>query len=96
MQIDILRVCRQAYIEADPVLWGSILLSSTRSLAFTKFIKHRNSVQRREISNLHLDLDTRYHWKIETWAFGWYSVLKKSVLVKFSALKLVHLDITGK
>lgn len=95
MHLDILRVCRQAYIEANSVLWGSSLWSFTHSLAFSKFMEYRNAVQRREMKNMHLDLDMRYHWILDTWAYGWYSVLKKSVLVKFSALKVVHLDITG-
>lgn len=49
MHLDILRVCRQAYIEANSVLWGSSLWSFTHSLAFSKFMEYRNAVQRREM-----------------------------------------------
>ena len=63
MYLDILCVCRQAYIEANPVLRGSTLLSFTHVLAFTKFMKFRNAVQRREMKNLHL---SRHALSLET------------------------------
>lgn len=95
VHLELLRVCRQTYIEANPVLWSSTLWSFTHSLAFTKFMEHRNAVQRRTMRKLHLDLDMRYAWKSHTWAYWWYASLHKSVLSKFSALDVVHLDITG-
>ena len=90
-----LRVCRQMYIEINPVLWGTNIWSFTHSRTLYKFLDSRNAVQRRILKKLHLDLDPRYSWREEHWAYFWFSVLNRSLLKKFPAVHTVHIDITG-
>jgi hypothetical protein len=93
ISISVLRVCRQAYVEANQVLWRTTTWSFTHALAFSQFMDRRNAVQRRLMRKLHLDLDPRYCWVRKNWADGWHAALHKRVLSRFTALEVLHLDI---
>ena len=93
LDIGVLRVCRQLYIEANQVLWRTTTWSFTHALAFSQFMDRRNALQRRLMRKLHLDLDPRYCWVMKNWAEGWYAALHKRVLSKFTSLQVLHLDI---
>jgi hypothetical protein len=90
LPIALLRTCRQAYSEINPIFWNTTTWSFTHSLAFSQFMHHRNSVQRSLMKRLHLDINFAYgqgHWE-----YGWYSVLNKVMLENFPSLEVLHLD----
>lgn len=94
INLGILSVCRQAYIETNHFLWGTTVWSFTNSLAFGKFLANRSAIQRRHMRKIHLDLDPRYGWISQTlWGYWWTEALRKSPLTRFAALEVVHLDI---
>ncbi|KAF4637121.1 hypothetical protein G7Y89_g978 [Cudoniella acicularis] len=93
LDIGVLRVCRQLYVEANQVLWRTTTWSFTHALAFSQFMDRRNALQRRIMRKLHLDLDPRYCWVMKNWADGWYAALHKRVLSKFTSLQVLYLDI---
>jgi hypothetical protein len=68
--LQILRVCRQTYVEANPVLWSTNTFSFTSALAFGKFMYMTNALQRRLLKSIHIDLDFDYsanlpcHWNL--------------------------------
>lgn len=93
IDISVLRVCRQVYVEANRMLWRTTTWSFTHALAFSHFMDGRNAVQKRLMRKLHLDLDPRYCWVRKNWAEGWYAALHKRVLSQFKALEVLHLDI---
>lgn len=95
LPLQLLRVCRQMYIETNPVLWRTNIWSFTHSRTCYKFLASRNAVQRRVFAKIHLDLDPRYSWKRDNWAHWWFCVLNRSLLKKFSAVSTIHIDITG-
>jgi hypothetical protein len=94
LPLQLLRVCRQIYIEANPILWGTNTWSFTNSRPFYKFLVARNAIQRRVLGKLHLDLEPRYAWRPEHGAHWWFCVLNRSLLKKFPAVHTIHIDIT--
>jgi hypothetical protein len=98
LPLAILRVCRQAYVEINPIFWRTSTWSFTHCLAFYKFMYGRNAVQKRLMSKLHLDYDmTSYIPPIyrEDWtslAPNKANKANKAMLQKFPALELLHLD----
>lgn len=51
-ELQILRVCRQAYLEANPVLWGSNYFIFRNAPFFKAFIRDRNTSQKKLLKNL--------------------------------------------
>lgn len=56
VQVQILQVCRQVYIEANPILWSSNTLSFSTAVDFSRFMSDRVAAQKASITKLHLDL----------------------------------------
>ena len=53
IDISLLKVCRQIYVETNPILWGTTTWSFTHALAFSQFMNRRNANQRRLMKKLH-------------------------------------------
>ena len=95
IDISLLKVCHQIYVETNPILWGTTTWSFTHALAFSQFMNGRNANQRRFMKKLHLDLDPRYCWVKENWARGWHAALHQTVQSKFESLEMFALGHQG-
>jgi hypothetical protein len=95
LPLEILRVCRQAYVEINPIFWRTSTWSFTHCLAFYKFMYGRNAVQRRLMNKLHLDYDNESFYP-QSYHVGWIDFVanktNKAMLQKFSALEVLHFD----
>jgi hypothetical protein len=57
IHLAILRVCRQAYVEVNPILWGTTTRSFIHGKGFCKFMRERATIQRHFLRNLHLEVE---------------------------------------
>jgi hypothetical protein len=63
LPVQLLRVCRQIYIEANPLLWSNNTLSFGRPSDFKDFMADRIGAQKAHITHLHLDMSKVYpYW----------------------------------
>jgi hypothetical protein len=94
IHIAILSVCRQAYVEVNPILWGSTTWSFTQGIEFYKFLGERTAIQRRFLRKLHLDIEK---WNQHEWGsilLGQFNgITKEPILKTFRALEVLHVDI---
>jgi hypothetical protein len=75
------RACRQAYIEASPILWKSTTWSFFNESSLYTFLKARTGVQRWHMRKLHLGIGAcTMH-------------LAPYIIERFQALEIVHMDI---
>lgn len=83
LDLRILRVSRQIYVEANPVLWGTTTWSFRRNDHFRRWAEARNAFQRRLIKKVHL-CDNR----------SFLRVIPKSVIMLFKkTFDVVYLNI---
>jgi hypothetical protein len=54
LDVRALRVCRQAYVDANPILWGTNTWSFSSSSVWRDWRQARNALQRRLIKKVHL------------------------------------------
>lgn len=89
VHLAILRVCRQAYVEVNPIFWGSTTWSFVHALDFCKFMHDRNAIQRRFLRKVHLDID-----KSNCDGFDVrYGMTTREILGKLRAVEIMHVDI---
>ena len=56
LPVQILRVCRQIYTEANPIMWSTNMFSFKCANAFRTFLRARSTAQKATISKLRIDL----------------------------------------
>lgn len=61
LPVQLLRVCRQIYIESNPLLWSTNTLSFENMTDFKTFMSNRIRAQRANITSLHLDLTDNHY-----------------------------------
>jgi hypothetical protein len=66
VQVQVLRVCRQVYIEANPVLWSSNTLAFNKPYEFGWFMSDRIAAQKASITSLLLDLSQYSEYLVVT------------------------------
>jgi hypothetical protein len=54
LNVSALTVCRQIYVDANPILWGTNTWSFHMSSAWRLWLENRNAIQRRLLSKVHL------------------------------------------
>lgn len=54
IDLRLLRVCRQVYQEANPLLWRTPVFSFTEATSMKDFLNYRTTAQRRQIQKLHI------------------------------------------
>jgi hypothetical protein len=81
LDLDLLLVCRQIYIEANPILWSTTTWSFQRYDAWRSFIQGRknNTIQRHTLRRLHLDENMIYK-------------LDSATISRFQQLDVLHID----
>lgn len=104
LDIDILQVCRQIYVEANPILWETTTWAFNDVSALDLFLRGkpdpwwelhdpkvqgRSAVQRKHLKKLHLEIDLDSCWDARYPA--WQS--NKEILSKFGALDVLYLDL---
>ncbi|KAI9054515.1 hypothetical protein LZ554_001672 [Drepanopeziza brunnea f. sp. 'monogermtubi'] len=82
VHVEILSVCRQTYLEAVGVLWGTNTWSITDFQSCRAWLSRRNSLQRSLIKKIHLASDIVL------------TPLPMSLVAKFPVLEELYIDIT--
>jgi len=54
LDVSTLTVCRQVYVDANPILWGTNTWSFHMSSAWRLWLENRNAIQRRLLRKVHL------------------------------------------
>ena len=88
MRLNVLRTCRQAYVEANNILWATNTFSFENAVAFTRFMMTRTIHQKRLIRNLRLEME----WYLDDGA-SWNSSLSKTLVNSLSGLRSLRLRI---
>lgn len=97
-QLQILRVCRQAYLEANPVLWSTNTFSFEDAFTFRYFTENRKSVQKALLCNLRVLLRRTKHIHMTQMFRGrtvreWSNALRNGSLNCLRALTHVELAV---
>jgi hypothetical protein len=90
LPLQILRVCHQTYVEANPVLWSTNTFSFNSAIAFGKFMYKANALQRRLLRKIHVDLDCRYSTEL---AYYWGLLLKREIVKKCQSIESLSVAI---
>lgn len=88
VDLRVLRVCRQIYVEAHPILWSTNTFSFTKATAFRRFIMTRKAPAIRLLRHLRLEMDLttpRRH--------DWDRVLSLRQIKSLSRLRTLRLQI---
>lgn len=80
MHLQLLRVCRQIYNEANPVLWTMNTFSFDSASSCQRFFDGRRSIQTAALKSLHLVVD------IDQSSGPWYEALTKSLIPSLKGL----------
>jgi len=87
INLSILRVCRQAYVETNPILWNTTTWSFSESLSgqsISSFCNHRNALQRREMRKLDL---SSHIWGLEN------IQISEAIVKKFKSLDTLYVRV---
>ena len=87
LSLDILRSCRQMYIEANQVLWSTNTFSFNGGIDFKSFMETRTLIQKRTLKKLRLSMDYSLDHK------EWNSALNFAVLRSLHGLRHLRLSI---
>ena len=79
MQLEILRVSRRVYQEANKVLYSSNTFSFMDPKPFEYFIKTRSPLQKQPIRKLRLRMDWTFDYEMEQWNDALDSALVSSL-----------------
>jgi len=79
--VNVLTVCRQVYVDANPILWGSNTWSFRQSSAWRVWLANMNAVQRRLIRKVHLSQGIIFE------------KMPKALLSALKGLEELHVDI---
>jgi hypothetical protein len=91
VQVQILRVCRQVYIEANPILWSSNTLAFGEPSDFCKFMSERVTAQKASITRLLLD----FSWgtRGDTMTRQVQRATSNGIITTLTGLRTLHLYI---
>jgi hypothetical protein len=87
--LQVLRTCRQIYLEASRVLWATNTFSFNRPETLKAFMNDRKTAQKQLLKNLHLDM--KWHMKQDKRA--WEKALTLTLVRSLKGLRAVHLRI---
>jgi len=87
--LQVLRTCRQIYLEASRVLWATNTFSFTRPETLKAFMNDRKTAQKQLLKNLHLDMT----WSMKEHKRAWEKVLTLTLVRSLKGLRAVHLRI---
>ena len=88
-QLQILRTCRQIYIEAARLLWCTNIFSFNDARTFKEFMSNCNSAQTRLITRLHLDFTLHCPRSVGEWD----SALTMANVRSLKSLKTLHISL---
>ncbi len=80
LNVGALRVCRQTYVDANPILWGSNVWSFRDNITWCTWASNRNAFQRRLIKKVHLSENMVLR------------PFKKASISEFKALEELNID----
>jgi hypothetical protein len=87
--LQVLRTCRQIYLEASRVLWNTNTFSFDNPNVLKMFMDNRKTAQKQLLRKLHLDM--RWHWRFQKRA--WEKVLTLTLVRSLKGLRTFHLYI---
>jgi hypothetical protein len=87
--LQLLRTCRQIYLEASRVLWTTNTFSFSSPGALKMFMNDRKTAQKQLLKNLHLDM--AWHWNNQK--HNWEKALTMTLVRSLKGLKTFHLYI---
>jgi hypothetical protein len=87
LPVQILRVCRQAYIEANPIMWLTNTMSFPIHHDCNPWMADRLTAQKALITSLHLDVIAGF-WSADLVSFG---AGAQSIIKSLKGLKSLHL-----
>lgn len=88
IRLNVLRSCRQIYVEADEIFWTSNTFSFANGVTFERFMANRRIQQRRLIRSLRLEMSWR-----NTDISVWNKALSTTMVSSFSGLHTLRLQI---
>lgn len=92
IQLQLLRACRQTYLEATPILWNTNIFSFITKRAYQCFytwFAGRTSFQKKHIKSLHLYMI----WNGDNHHTLWSRALAKSRIKNLTGLRTLHFQI---
>ena len=87
--LHLLRVCRQIYIEACPIIWTTNTFSFHEALTLKAFFDNRKVAQKKLLRNLHLRLE----WCDRKDKYYWDKKLTLPLIKTITGLKSLHVDL---
>jgi len=87
--LQVLRTCRQIYLEASRVLWNTNTFSFDNPSVLKLFMNNRKAAQKQLLRKLHLDM--RWHWRFQKRA--WEKALTVTLVRSLKGLRTFHLYI---
>jgi hypothetical protein len=87
--LQLLRTCRQFYLEASRVLWITNTFSFNNPETLKKFMKDRKTTQKQLLKNLHMNMP----WHCELPKRGWEKALTVTLVRSLKGLRTFHLYI---
>lgn len=66
-QVQVLRLCRQAYLEANPILWATNVFLFRQFYTFKYFVENRNPIQKTLLRNVSIRVS---HREVLDWSCG--------------------------
>ena len=88
MRLTLLRTCRQAYVEANAVLWMTNTFDFEDAITFKRFMMTRNIHQKRLVKSLRFQMD----WNMDK-NKSWNSVFNMPLIRSLSGLRCLRLCI---
>jgi hypothetical protein len=87
--LQVLRTCRQIYLEASRVLWATNTFSFIRPETLKAFMNDRKTAQKQLLKNLHLNMT----WNMKQHKRAWEKALTLTLVRSLKGLRTVHLRI---
>lgn len=87
--LQVLRTCRQVYLEASRVLWNTNTFSFDNPNVLKMFMSNRKTAQKQLLRKLHLDMS--WSWRFEKRA--WEKTLTLTLIRSLKGLRTFHLYI---
>ena len=87
--LQVLRTCRQIYLEASRILWTTNTFSFSNPNVMKMFMNDRKTAQKQLLKKMHLDMT--WHWNHQK--RGWEKGLTLTLVRSLKGLKTFHLDI---
>jgi hypothetical protein len=89
LYLQVLRTCRQIYLEASRVFWNTNTFSFNNPNVLKMFMDDRKTAQKQLLRKLHLDM--KWHWRFQKRA--WEKALTLTLIRSLKGLRTFHLHI---